>query len=49
MKTITIGLDIAKNIFHAVHMTSHGKILKKKNLNRTAVLSYFAQIELSCI
>jgi transposase len=49
MKTITIGLDIAKNIFHAVHMTSHGKILKKKKLNRTAVLSYFAQIELSCI
>jgi transposase len=49
MKTITIGLDIAKNIFHAVHMTSHGKVLKRKKLNRRSVLLYFAQIEPSRI
>ncbi|MEZ9467707.1 IS110 family transposase, partial [Vibrio breoganii] len=45
MKTITIGLDIAKNVFHAVFVTSHGKVTKKKQMKRAAVLKFFANTE----
>jgi transposase len=44
MKITTIGLDLAKNVFHVVCCNEHGKIVKKRQLSRTQVLNYFAQI-----
>ncbi len=41
MKTTTIGLDIAKNVFHAVCCNQQGRIIKKKMLKRAQVLSFF--------
>ncbi|GEA50665.1 hypothetical protein VIN01S_14690 [Vibrio inusitatus NBRC 102082] len=45
METMTIGLDIVKNVFYAVSLTSHGKITKKKQMKRSAVLKFFSNIE----
>lgn len=44
MKITTIGLDIAKNVLHVVCCNSQGKIVRKRQLRRTQVLSYFANI-----
>lgn len=49
MKITTIGLDIAKNVFHAVCCNHQGKIVKKKKLRRSQVLVYFAQLPASLI
>ena len=43
MNDTTIGLDIAKNIFHLVELNSTGKPLRKKILRRAASLPFFAQ------
>lgn len=45
MSTITIGLDIAKSVFHLVWMNAAGKVLKRKQLSRKKVAEYFANIE----
>lgn len=39
-----IGLDIAKNVFVAVGLTEHGKVVLKKKLARHEVLSFFANL-----
>ncbi len=39
-----IGLDIAKNVFVAVGLTEHGRIVLKKKLARHEVLSFFANL-----
>lgn len=44
MKHTTIGLDIAKNVFHIVAIDSHNKVLLKKKLPRRKVLAYFANL-----
>lgn len=44
MKTTTIGLDIAKNVFHLIGCDRHGKQVLKKKLRRRQVLKYFAQL-----
>lgn len=44
MKITTTGLDIAKTIFHFVGLDQHGKLIKKKQLRRKQLLSYFAQL-----
>lgn len=44
MNITTIGLDLAKNIFHAVCTNPAGKSIKKKKLKRNQVASYFSQI-----
>ena len=49
MKITTIGLDIAKNVFHAMCCNHKGKIVKKKKLRRSQVLAYFAQLPASLI
>ena len=41
-KITTIGLDLAKNVFHAVCCDKHGKVIEKKMLRRSQVLNYFA-------
>jgi len=45
MSTITIGLDIAKSVFHLVWMSATGKVLKRKMLSRKKVAEYFANLE----
>lgn len=45
MKITTIGLDLAKNVFHAVCCNQQGKVIKKKMLKRRELMGYFAQIE----
>lgn len=42
-KITTIGLDLAKNVFHAVCCNAHGKVIKKKTLKRSEVSLYFTQ------
>jgi len=49
MNTITIGLDIAKSVFHLVWMSSTGRVLKRKQLSRKKVAEYFANIEASIV
>ena len=44
-----IGLDIAKNIFHAVCINDHGKEVLKKSLKRNDVLAYLSDIKSSVI
>jgi transposase len=44
-KTTTIGLDLAKNVFHVVICDRNGKVIRKKKLSRGKVLSYFANME----
>ena len=44
-KITTIGLDIAKNVFHAMLCDSWGKLVKKRMLKRNEVLAFFAQLE----
>jgi len=44
-KITTIGLDLAKNVFHAVCCDQYGKQVSKKMLRRSQVLMYFAQKE----
>jgi len=41
----TIGLDIAKNVFHAMLCDSRGKVVKKRMLRRNEVLVFFTQLE----
>ena len=43
MQSTTIGLDIAKHVFHVVACDDRGKVVKKKRLRRGQMLSYFAQ------
>lgn len=45
MKITTIGLDLAKNVFHVIGCNRAGKVIKKKQLRRSQVLAYFAQLE----
>ncbi|MCP5100176.1 MAG: IS110 family transposase [Chloroflexi bacterium] len=45
MKITTIGLDIAKSIFHLFAVNQMGRFIKKKPLKRRQVLSYMANIE----
>jgi transposase len=45
MKITTIGLDIAKSIFHLCGVNKMGRLLKKKQLKRKQVLPYLAKLE----
>ncbi|MBM7073088.1 hypothetical protein JQC92_13785 [Shewanella sp. 202IG2-18] len=49
MAKITIGLDIAKNIFHMVFISSSGKVLKRAKRKRKELLNYLANTESSLI
>lgn len=48
MQITTVGLDLAKEVFHAVCLDGHGKELRKRRLRRREVLKYFAQLP-SCV
>jgi transposase len=43
-KITTIGLDLAKNVFHAVCCDEQGKVVRKNMLKRSQVLAYFATL-----
>jgi len=45
MNITTIGLDIAKSIFHLYAVNQTGRLVKKKQLKRKQLLAYFAQLE----
>lgn len=45
MKITTIGIDIAKSIFHLCGVNKMGRVLKKKQLKRKQVLPYLARLE----
>ncbi|MDX2457925.1 MAG: IS110 family transposase, partial [Gammaproteobacteria bacterium] len=45
MKITTIGLDIAKSIFHLYAVNKMGRYVKKKQLKRHQLLQYLAQLE----
>ena len=45
MNKVTVGLDIAKSVFHLVLMNRNGRVLKKKKLKRSQVLRYFANLD----
>lgn len=45
MNITTIGLDIAKSIFHVYAVNQAGRLVKKKQLKRRQVLAYFTQLE----
>ena len=41
---ITIGLDIAKNVFQVHGVDQNGKVVEKKQVRRQAMLDYFAKL-----
>ncbi len=43
-KITTIGLDLAKNVFHTVCCDARGKVVKKRMLKRREVLKFFANL-----
>ena len=45
MKITTIGLDIAKTVFHLFAVNKTGRLLKKKQLKRKQVLAFTANLE----
>jgi transposase len=44
MNVTTIGLDLAKQVFHVVGADAHGKVVLRKQLKRAQVLRYFAKL-----
>jgi transposase len=44
MQITTVGLDLAKNVFHMVGCDAHGKERQRKVLRRLQVLAFFAQL-----
>ncbi len=45
MKITTVGLDLAKNVFHAVGLNQANTMVLKKKLTRSKLLAFFAQLE----
>ena len=44
MSVITVGLDLAKNVFHVVCFNGHFKEVKKRMLRRHQVLQFFTKL-----
>jgi transposase len=44
MNVTTIGLDLAKQVFHLVGADRHGKVILRKRLKRASMLRYFANL-----
>ena len=45
MNITTIGLDLAKSVFHVVCFNKQFKEVKKRMLRRNQVLQFFAQLQ----
>jgi len=48
-KITTIGLDLAKSVFHVVCRDSRGKVVRKKMLRRSQVLTYFNNLPICTV
>jgi len=44
MKIKTLGVDLAKNLFHLHGVDAHGKVLVRKRLNRNKLLEFMANL-----
>jgi len=44
MQTVTVGLDLAKAVFHAVGVDADGRMSLKRKLRRAELLEFFAQL-----
>jgi len=44
MNITTVGLDLAKNVFHVVCLNKHNNEVKKRKLRRNQVRQFFAQL-----
>ncbi|SDR62697.1 transposase [Paraburkholderia tuberum] len=49
MPALTIGLDIAKNVFQIHGVDRHGKTVVQRKLRRAEVLKFFAKLESSLV
>lgn len=45
----TVGLDLAKNVFHVIGIDTQGKEVKKRMLRRSQVLQFFVQLAPCCV
>ena len=45
MKITTVGIDIAKSVFHVFAVNKMGALVKKKQLKRNELLTFIAQLE----
>lgn len=45
VQPVTVGLDIAKNVFHAYGVDSHGQKAVSRKLRRAQVEAFFAKLE----
>jgi transposase len=45
----TVGLDLAKQVFHVVCCDAHGKVVGKRMLRRAQVLRYFANLPVALV
>ena len=44
MKITTVGIDLAKNVFHVHAVDAHGKVTLKKQLKREQLAAFFANL-----
>lgn len=49
MQITTIGLDLAKNVFHVVCFDKQGKLVRKRMLRRSEVSAFFAKLPPCCV
>lgn len=45
VQPVTVGLDIAKNVFHAYGVDAHGERILSRKLRRAQVEGFFAKLE----
>ncbi|MCP4343384.1 MAG: transposase, partial [Desulfobulbaceae bacterium] len=45
MKTTTVGIDLAKNMFQIHAVDERGKVVVKKQLRRNQVIPFFSNLE----
>ena len=49
MNITTVGLDIAKSVFHLFNITKTDRFISKKQLKRNQLLAYMVKLEPSII
>ncbi len=45
MKIMTVGIDLAKNVFQIHAVDTHGNVVLKKQIKRSQMLPFFTKIE----
>lgn len=49
MKIATVGIDLAKNVFQVHGVNEHGKCVLKKQLKRSQIIEFFANLQASLV